>query len=832
MTSDARHRHHDPALRVALGYAILGSLWIAFSDAAVIKLVSDANTLASLQTYKGWIFILVTSALLYLLVRSQTKQAEAALSREHELSEAILETIGALVVVVDREGAIVRFNRACRQLTGYSMDEVRGRRVWDFLLSPDEVEPAKAIFNELREGRFAHAQENHWITKRRERRLIDWSHAMVRGEAGDVVYVIGTGIDISARKRAEEELKRQSALFEAVFNDVPDALVISNTEREIVMCNPAVTRVFGYIREELVGQKTARLYESQADYEGQRRTRFKPTAQENLQPYVVNYRRKSGAVFAGETVGTAVKDRDGNVRGYLRLIRDITGRQQAQDRLRESEARMRAIVDNAAEGIITIDERGIIQTINLAAETIFGYDAHEVMGQNVSVLMPSPYRERHDTYIEDYLRTGERKIIGIGREVEGRRKDGSVFPLDLAVGEFFLGNQRFFTGIVQDITDRERAEEELRLTFQSAPTGIVTTRLDGKILSANETLTAMLGYSESELRGMSFMDITYPEDLKQDVEYIRWTHDTDLSTLAVQKRLVHKDGGLVPVSMHSSVAHDTDGRARMLITHIVDRTDLATMEAQMREQRERLAHVARLSTMGEMAAGIAHEVNQPLTAIYSYAQAGVRRVKSGTIDADKLGELLAKISKASLRAGEVVRRLRLMVKARSSQRELADINALVKDIVKLAEVDIRALEFEVELVLSPSLPKVAVDPVQVQQVVLNLIRNGIDAAAGCAEEDKVIRITTSIAADAMVAVAVTDRGTGLTEEAAQQLFNPFFTTKKSGMGMGLAISESIITSHRGRLWFTHNTDRGVTFHFTLPAVSGGDDERADGIRGG
>jgi two-component system sensor kinase FixL len=220
--------------------------------------------------------------------------------------------------------------------------------------------------------------------------------------------------------------------------------------------------------------------------------------------------------------------------------------------------------------------------------------------------------------------------------------------------------------------------------------------------------------------------------------------------------------------------------------------------------------------MGEMAAGIAHEVNQPLTAIASYTQACRRRLESGRADSEKLLELMEKVNGQALRAGDVIRRLCAMVKKRESHQEQADINDLVQESVTMARVDTRLLDCPIQIELNPLLPKVIADPVQIQQILLNLIRNGVDAMETVPASAQHLGITTSLRDDEYVEVAVTDCGVGLSNQVAEQLFSPFFTTKSSGMGMGLAICRSIITSQGGRLWFTRNRHGGVTFHFTVP----------------
>jgi len=359
----------------------------------------------------------------------------------------------------------------------------------------------------------------------------------------------------------------------------------------------------------------------------------------------------------------------------------------------------KALLDAAVDAIIVIDNRGRIETFNSAAEVIFGFSSREVLGKNVSLLMPEPHRSEHDGYIRNYLETGNARIIGIGREAQGKRKSGSVFPIDLSVGEIPTDDQPRFVGIVRDITERKRSEEEIHQT------------------------------------------------------------------------------------------------------------------------RERLSQFGRLSTLGEMAASLAHELNQPLTAIATYTQACQRLIESGQSDNDEILATLKKCSSQAQRAGEVIRRLRQFVKKRELGRQEVSCDNLIRDLAALAEIDARDNGIPLTIDVAEGLPKIMVDAVQIQQVVLNLIRNGIDAMMNMDQYDEGISVSVSEFGNDRVKIAVTDHGSGITKEAEKKIFQPFFTTKASGMGLGLAICRSIIESHRGVLAFTQNPSRGTTFYFTLPVIS-------------
>jgi len=374
---------------------------------------------------------------------------------------------------------------------------------------------------------------------------------------------------------------------------------------------------------------------------------------------------------------------------------ETTAKNHAQGRSSEE---LRALLDAAVDAVIVIDANGHIEAFNPAAEKLFGFTAADVLGRNVRMLMPEPDRSAHDGYLRRYLDTGEARIIGIGREVQAQRRDGSIFPAALSVGRVAGAEPPRFVGFIHDLTARVAAEKEIA------------------------------------------------------------------------------------------------------------------------QARERLMHVSRLSTMGEMAAGLAHEINQPLAAITTYAQACQHLMSQGAAaDSEEIRESLVQISKQALRAGEVIRRLRAFVSNREVRPERVDCNRLLDDLAMLARPDSRANDVRLVFDVEEPLPPLMADPVQLQQVLLNLLRNAIDATlqGGAAQREIVLRAAR---VPEGVEISVRDHGPGVEPGAEVNLFNPFFTTKAHGTGLGLAISRTIVLAHGGKLAYRPAVGGGACFHFTLPAM--------------
>jgi len=359
-------------------------------------------------------------------------------------------------------------------------------------------------------------------------------------------------------------------------------------------------------------------------------------------------------------------------------------------------AEFEALMNAAVDAVIVIDGRGIIEQFNKAAEIMFGYDTVEIVGQNISLLMPQHDRAHHDGSIHRYLDTRVAKIIGIGREVEAVRRDGSVFPVDIAVGEVKQENIVRFVGFVRDITEKKHVEE------------------------------------------------------------------------------------------------------------------------QVLQQRDEMMRVSRLTTMGEMAAALAHELNQPLSAIVNYAAVSSRLLDAGLEQLDEVKSALQNIDTQAHRASKVIRRIRNFVTSEGDIQQSTSLNTLVEEIRPLAELDAKSNSIALVIEVAENLPDIVVDGLQIQQVILNLLRNGVDAMGDVAPEDRQLKLSGYLESPNEIRVDVVDRGHGVPQEVRKELFDAFFTTKPTGMGMGLAISRTIIRTHGGKLFFVNNTDAGATFSFTLP----------------
>ncbi|QXD14634.1 PAS domain S-box protein [Rhodocaloribacter litoris] len=374
-----------------------------------------------------------------------------------------LDLDGAVLLVLDRAGRVLRLNRHGSDVLGLPEEEVVGRDWFARFIPPRFREEARRAFEALLGGEAGSGgyAEHPVQTASGEERILAWNNVAVRDAAGHIVAVLSTGTDVTERRRAEDER------FRTLYNRTPAMLHSIDRDGRIVSVSDYWLERMGYTREEVVGRPLTAFM----DEDSRRRAveEHFPNFFEQGFCKDVAYRllRKDGTPMEVLLSATAERNAAGQVVRSLAVVVDVTEQKRTEQALRESEARVRAILETTVDGIITIDSRGIIQSFNRAAERIFGYAAGEIIGRSVNVLMPEPYRSEHDGYIRNYLETGHKKIIGIGREVYGRRRDGTTFPMELAVSEVRLDGEVTFTGIVRDITERRRLEQEiLRISDQ------------------------------------------------------------------------------------------------------------------------------------------------------------------------------------------------------------------------------------------------------------------------------------------------------------------------------------------------------------------------------
>ncbi|MGH7119481.1 MAG: PAS domain S-box protein [Acetobacteraceae bacterium] len=472
----------------------------------------------------------------------------------------------------------------------------------------------------------------------------------------------------------------------AIVDSAEDAIVSEDLSGIVTSWNRAAEVLFGYRASEIIGRPITliippeRVAEDEAILEKVRRG-------ERIKHLETERQCKDGKRIPVSLTISPIRDDAGRIIGIVKIARDQTETQRR-------EGLLRSILATVPDALIVIDEHGLIQSFNTAAENMFGYRFDEVHGLNVRILMPSPYREAHDSYLARYLATGERHIIGIGRIVVAQRKDGSVFPIDLAVGEVSLSDRRLFTGLVRDLTTRRAHERRL-----------------------------------------------------------------------------------------------------------------AELQAE-------LVHLSRLSELGQMAFMLAHEVSQPLAAMTNYRSALRQLLAAGKTDEARA--VVERIGEQADRARLIIARLRALVRKGQTEKGRESLRRCIEDASVLALAEFGD-DLTLEVRIANDAAEAMIDRIQIQQVLLNLIRNAVQAMAGSPR--RVLSITTTRAGE-MVEIRVADTGPGLPESVRNRLFQPFVTTKPNGLGVGLSVCQTIVEAHGGELSAVDAPGGGTVFRLTLPGSHG------------
>jgi two-component system sensor kinase FixL len=468
-----------------------------------------------------------------------------------------------------------------------------------------------------------------------------------------------------------------------------------------------------------------------------------------------------------------------------------------------------AIIASAVDAIIVIDAHGRIETFNPAAERLFGYQESEVVGRNVSMLMPPPFREEHDGYLARYLRTGQAKIIGIGRDVQGLRRDGSLFPLHLSVGEMAVEGDRKFVGILHDLTARVALEEQLRASearwravIESAVDGIVVIDAQGRIEAFNPAAERLFGYTEADVIGRNvkmLMPLPYHEEHDGYLARYRQTREARIIGIGREVTGVRADGTTFPV--HLSVGEMVLGEGRKFTGILHDLSARVRMEERLREQ-------AALARLGEMAAVIAHEVKNPLAGIRGAVQVIGARLAPGSREAGIVGEIVSRIDTLN----GLIQDLLLFARPPQPNPAPVEISPIISATTDLLTSDPALVDITVDI--EGSAPPIIGDPELLKIVFLNLLVNGAHAMGGRG------RLRVSVASsNSACEVAFSDAGPGIPADIREKIFTPFFTTKSRGTGLGLPTARRLVEAHRGTIRIECPASGGTMVTVRLPLAA-------------
>lgn len=784
---------------------------------------------------------------------TQRKRAEEALRTERDFITDIFTRTPAIICGINADGELTFCNPAAETAIGYPAEELKQGNVWQKCYPGEQFAQVERLLDRLQQGD-VRDYEMTATARSGAHCTVSWSTVTHRNAVGQVKEVIGFGVDVTQRERTESLLRiqRDLAVAQSSTSNLKEAAeqVLAHAARiEGIDCGGV------YIVDQHTGALHAVAYRGFSEMFARAAAQYDA---DSLNARIVaagaivyraaadpspleEYRRAEGLrafaavpikheqrVIACLNLGSHTHDeipditREGIEAIALRLG-GVIARIQAEAGRRESEEKFRTLAETSTAAIL-IAQGDRLRYVNPALARMLSYDPSEMIDR--------PFRDFVQRDMQALVE--ERSVarqsgaqVPARYELHARARDGSTRILDFSATTLPYEGAPAVLGTALDITDRKRAEDALRsseeryrLLADNAMDMISRVSVDGRILYVSPACRSMLQYEPEELIGTDIYDLFHADDLAG----IRDGHERVLAAPVSHlflNRVRRKDGQHIWCDTTAAARRDpTTGEFVEIIAVSRDVTDRKRAEEAAQQHREHLAHVNRVSTMGEMASGLAHELAQPLSAILYYARGCTARLESGTWGTGEAMSAMQRIATQSERAGEFIRRLKAFVRKAPPARAATDVNEIIRDAVSFATALVRQRQVAIELDLQPDLPPVVVDPIQIEQVILNLLRNGVEAMDTIPPAQRSLRVSSYANDQQKIHVAVADRGPGLPADVRRQMFDAFFTTKVAGTGLGLSISRSIIEAHDGELWVRDDIEEGAEIGFSLSTAEG------------
>jgi PAS domain S-box-containing protein len=636
------------------------------------------------------------------------------------------------------------------------------------------------------------------------------------------VLIVDLLLHRARRRRAEAELLASRQFMELATEAGEMGLWVRDMVGNEIWANPRFRALFGFGPHDALN-----ISDFQTRVHPDDRHRL-ATAIENARdggkPFDVEFRTALPLDERWITAkGKFIRDSNGKAFRTVGTVIDISARKKAEQRLRESEENFRRLVETTSAVLWQADvDTWAFTYVAPQAAQLLGYPVQQWYEKDfwVSHIHPDDRKQAIQTCLMMSQKTEdfdfEYRMIKASGEI--------IWIHDVVNSQHQNGKPVQLRGLMIDITARKEAEaalkrerQFLRQVIDTDPNFIFAKDREGRFTLANKAVADAYGTTVENLIGKTDADFNPHRD---EVESFRQMDlqviDTLQERFIPEERITNGHGRVRWLQTVKRPIIESDGSVNQVLGASTDITQRKQTEMELREQREELAHVARISTMGELAASLAHELNQPLTAILSNAQAALRFLSSKPADIEEVREILQDIVKDNSRASEVIRRMRSLVKKEAIEFAPVDMPSLVRDVAALVHSDAILLNVKLLVETTDGLPAVHGDKVQLQQVVLNLLLNAFDAMKECPPTERQVKLSVERNDAGLIQTAVSDRGPGLSHDKLDKIFQPFYTTKGEGLGMGLSICRSIIEAHGGRLWAENNPDRGATFYFTLP----------------
>lgn len=774
---------------------------------------------------------LIGAALLCLLIRAvlvARHRANGLLQANH-LNSAILTSAANLVIATDRKGLVVIFNKAAEMALGYTAAEIIGKHTPALWHDPEEirqravkmsaelgvvVEPTLDVFLPRKCGGIAEdSSECTFIRKDGSRFLVKMTVTGFRSAGSEETGYLGVSEDISARRAAqrereaaEEQLRISEERHRLLINGVAEYAIYWLDEKGLVCSwNAGARNLKQYTEQEIIGKHFSVFFTPEDRAQCMPEAALLTAATKGRYTAEGWRVKKDGTRFWASVLIEPIRRSDGSIAGFAKVSHDESARRDAGRKLADTVRELNAVLGTMVDGLIIIDESRIIRTFTPMAERIFGYRESEVIGRSVDMLMPQPFDGGRDPYAENYFTTRDNKVIGIGREVIARRKNGTMFPMELGISGYEIGGARRFVGVVRDISERKHAEEALktseetfRSAMESASVGMALVKPDGRFIKVNAALCALLGFDEQDLLANDFQAITHPEDLTRDLELLQQTLAGKIHHYRMDKRYFHRSGRVIWTRLSVALVRDGAGVPNYFIAQVED----------ISEQKE----IDRIK--GEFISIVSHELRTPLTSI---------RGSLGLIQGAFNEAVPPKVARLIDIAHANCERLILLI------NDILDIDKIAsgkmrfdmqrRSLLQITQKAMQATEayaqkFEVTVELEPihEQIEILVDEDRFVQVLANLISN----AAKFSPRHGRVTLRAQLRGG-RVRLCVVDHGPGIADEFRGRIFHRFSQADSSGgrrvggSGLGLHIAKQIVERMDGAIGFDSIVGQGSTF---------------------
>lgn len=757
----------------------------------------------------------------------ERRSVEVELRQSEEKYRLMFEHSPLGVFHFDETGTITACNDSFVRITGYSREKLIGLNT----IRDIRDEKMIAAFKEALSGGMGHYEDYYSSVTRKKITPVKCEFAPILSQDGEVTGGIGIVEEITVRKNAEDALRESEELFRLAFQTSPDPVNITTLKDGLyVDVNDGFISLTGYSRDEVVGKTTSELgmWNDPED-----RRRLVRTLQKNghVQNLEAKFRLKDGRVITG-----LLSARVFRLKGephFLSIVRDIDEWRRTEEALRESEEKYRKLFQNAPIGIFQSTIEGTFLNVNPYFAQIFGYESPEDVIDSVKDVASQMFcvPENRAQVLEMALKHDRLRSF----EIQYCRKDGSAFTgnLHMQVVRQDDGSVGHLEGFVEDITERKRAEEALRESeqryraiFNNAAAGINLTDSEGRFIEVNSTSASMYGYTQEELRGLTFYDLTHPEDVDSSRRELVPLQQGTKDSFRLEKRYIRKDGKVIWAELSVSAISDASGEYTATLAVVVDITDRKQSEQERESLQKQLLQAQKMEAIGTLAGGIAHDFNNLLQIVLGYADLLLMKKESQDPDRKKLEV----IQHAARDGADLVARILTFSRKSESKVRPMDLNDEIRRVEKLLR---RALPkmIQIDLLLADDLRIIDADPAQIEQVILNL---GVNAQHALPAGGRLIVATSNVSLGdesvnthlgekpgKYVLLTVSDTGMGMSPEVLDRIFEPFFTTKANGegTGLGLAMVHGIVTQHGGYIKCYSEPGMGTSFKMYFPVSS-------------